>query len=181
MTRQERLEYCNICNHRLFDLKKGIICDLTNDIADFEDSCNNYVVNEKLVTLEKLKDKREYRKVGKVKEKKPKKKHQRKPEKITWNDLWLIIAVSLSTTFIIRLLNYINPLDGSEVLLLIFLIIIIISSLIALKYKEQKPNNYKFINYLKFNILFSLILAITNSTYALFVIHKDITDFFCFL
>ena len=42
MTREERLKFCQICTHQKISYKQGIICRLTNNIADFEVSCDNY-------------------------------------------------------------------------------------------------------------------------------------------
>lgn len=42
MTREEHLKFCRNCDHRILDLQKGIICKLTNDMADFEDYCPDY-------------------------------------------------------------------------------------------------------------------------------------------
>ena len=42
MTREQQLQFCKICkNHRL-DFNRGIICKLTDEPADFEDSCETF-------------------------------------------------------------------------------------------------------------------------------------------
>jgi len=51
MTREERLRYCKVCNHQQFDLKKGVICGLTNERAEFNGICESYSEN----TLQKEK------------------------------------------------------------------------------------------------------------------------------
>lgn len=51
MTREERLQYCKVCNHQQFDLKKGLICGLTNERAEFNGVCESYSEN----TLQKEK------------------------------------------------------------------------------------------------------------------------------
>ena len=48
MTREEQLKYCMICKKQKFDIKHGIVCSLTNQIADFEDSCNYFEEDSKL-------------------------------------------------------------------------------------------------------------------------------------
>lgn len=61
MTREDRLKSCSICKNRKIDLKKGLICSLTDEYADFEGECNNYIhdqkenqkIQEKAVELEK--------------------------------------------------------------------------------------------------------------------------------
>lgn len=42
MTRQEHLNYCSICTKRVYDKKKGILCSLTNEYANFEQKCPDY-------------------------------------------------------------------------------------------------------------------------------------------
>jgi len=39
MTREQHLEFCRICTNRSFNPKKGITCKLTDDIADFNPTC----------------------------------------------------------------------------------------------------------------------------------------------
>ena len=46
MTRNEHLAFCKKCTNRSFDPKKGITCKITNDIADFEDSCKDFSLDE---------------------------------------------------------------------------------------------------------------------------------------
>lgn len=46
MERKEQLELCNICRNKAFDPKKGIICGVTRQYADFDKSCT-YFVSEK--------------------------------------------------------------------------------------------------------------------------------------
>lgn len=42
MKREEQLRFCKICKHQKFDRKDGIICNLTNQPADFEQTCSSY-------------------------------------------------------------------------------------------------------------------------------------------
>ena len=42
MTREEHLSYCKICLNRKMDMKKGLVCNLTNEIADFQETCENF-------------------------------------------------------------------------------------------------------------------------------------------
>ena len=61
LTREERLRVCAICKNRKIDLKKGLVCSLTDEHASFEGECNNYIhdqkeelkIQEKAVELEK--------------------------------------------------------------------------------------------------------------------------------
>ncbi|MBK6963574.1 MAG: toxin-antitoxin system YwqK family antitoxin [Bacteroidales bacterium] len=46
MTRQEQLEFCKKCKHREFNSNQGIICSLTTRVADFDDSCSSFLMDE---------------------------------------------------------------------------------------------------------------------------------------
>ncbi|MGX1928887.1 hypothetical protein [Flagellimonas sp. 2504JD4-2] len=53
MTRAERLEFCTICTNRKKDFQKGLLCGLTNDYAEFENTCDSFDedVTEKNIKL----------------------------------------------------------------------------------------------------------------------------------
>jgi len=40
MTREEHLTFCQICTNQKFDLSRGIVCGLTDAIADFDPTCD---------------------------------------------------------------------------------------------------------------------------------------------
>ncbi len=42
MNRQEQLQFCKVCTNQKFDMQQGIICGLTNAVADFEGTCASY-------------------------------------------------------------------------------------------------------------------------------------------
>jgi hypothetical protein len=42
MTRDEQLEFCKKCTNRKMDFQKGLVCGLTNEKADFEDTCPDF-------------------------------------------------------------------------------------------------------------------------------------------
>lgn len=46
MTRQEQLGFCNKCVSRKFDSNQGIICKLTDRIADFDGNCEKFIQDE---------------------------------------------------------------------------------------------------------------------------------------
>ncbi len=46
MTRDEQLAFCNKCTNRKMDLQKGMICSITNEKADFEESCKDFERDE---------------------------------------------------------------------------------------------------------------------------------------
>lgn len=43
MTLKENLEFCKVCKNRKSEKAKGIICGLTNELADFESTCNFFM------------------------------------------------------------------------------------------------------------------------------------------
>ncbi|MBV6645632.1 MAG: toxin-antitoxin system YwqK family antitoxin [Cyclobacteriaceae bacterium] len=42
MTREEHLVFCRQCHNRKFDPQQGLVCSLTDKIADFEDACESF-------------------------------------------------------------------------------------------------------------------------------------------
>lgn len=56
MTREQRLEFCNKCTNRAFNPKSGVTCKLTGALADFENSCESFQLDnqrEKEIELKK--------------------------------------------------------------------------------------------------------------------------------
>lgn len=45
MTRDEHLKYCTICTKRKFDSKKGVVCSLTQEYANFETTCPDFYLD----------------------------------------------------------------------------------------------------------------------------------------
>ena len=46
MTREEHLVFCKKCLNRKFDPDQGLVCKLTNQIADFEENCKDFERDE---------------------------------------------------------------------------------------------------------------------------------------
>lgn len=46
MIRDEMLKFCKVCRNREVDLKRGMICKLTGEYADFSENCPNYDYDE---------------------------------------------------------------------------------------------------------------------------------------
>lgn len=40
------LKFCSVCKNRKMDLKRGLVCKLTGEYADFSDRCTNYDYDE---------------------------------------------------------------------------------------------------------------------------------------
>lgn len=56
MTRVEHLKFCSICIHQKDGMRKGIICGLTNQVADFEENCDSFVEDAEVANQLKLKE-----------------------------------------------------------------------------------------------------------------------------
>jgi len=54
MERSEQLLFCEKCINRKMDLKRGIICGLTDNYADFNNECDDYLYDEKVEKNESL-------------------------------------------------------------------------------------------------------------------------------
>ena len=52
MTREEQLKYCKICNHKKLDIKQGLICKLSGEKADFQNTCQYFEKSEEAKKLE---------------------------------------------------------------------------------------------------------------------------------
>lgn len=46
MNREEHLCYCKVCDHRKMDFKRGIVCGLTNEYANFDPTCDQFSGSE---------------------------------------------------------------------------------------------------------------------------------------
>lgn len=44
--KEEMLKFCKICKNRKIDLKRGLVCKLTGEYADFSDRCTSYDYDE---------------------------------------------------------------------------------------------------------------------------------------
>ena len=43
MNREHHLKYCTICHNRTMDMKRGLVCSLTGELANFQNECIDYV------------------------------------------------------------------------------------------------------------------------------------------
>ncbi|RXP54517.1 rhomboid family intramembrane serine protease [Lutibacter sp. HS1-25] len=59
MTRERQLEYCKVCKNQKFEINQGIICNLTNQKADFENECKKFEIDEQKVETNKEKGENE--------------------------------------------------------------------------------------------------------------------------
>lgn len=162
MTRQEQLKYCSTCQLKKFNPQKGIICSLTDDIANFEDTCPDYLVDEKIIALER------YKKES-IGVKKKKKKKARIPEKFTSHDFYLLTAISLITVFFLRLMVY-SEFTYEHRNFSVYLYLLVFTSIsVALLLRKKELKRYAVFGDLKFKIVFSVLLTILNVVYIIIV------------
>jgi len=64
MTREEHLSYCKICLNRELDIKQGLICTLTANLASFKESCHNF--KEDAIIKKQLDESSNYQEVESV-------------------------------------------------------------------------------------------------------------------
>jgi hypothetical protein len=51
MTNEEKLMFCKKCLNRKMDLKKGLVCNLTNEKPIFEKECPDFRLDEKVIEV----------------------------------------------------------------------------------------------------------------------------------
>ena len=54
MTREQHLKFCKKCTNRRLDMKVGLLCNLTGEMADFENECKSFKLDESVI--EKIDD-----------------------------------------------------------------------------------------------------------------------------
>ena len=54
MERTEHLKFCSICMHQKDGRRKGIICGLTDGIADFEGTCDSFTEDPEIIEQLKI-------------------------------------------------------------------------------------------------------------------------------
>lgn len=52
MTREEHLEFCRVCTNKKLNRKVGLVCSLTDQIADFEMECSNFKKDDLALQVE---------------------------------------------------------------------------------------------------------------------------------
>ncbi|MCC7454193.1 MAG: hypothetical protein IT222_08515 [Crocinitomix sp.] len=55
MEREKQLEFCKQCSHRKMNFKVGLLCGLTDKMADFEIACPDFV-EDPIIKEQRLKD-----------------------------------------------------------------------------------------------------------------------------
>ena len=49
MTREEHLKFCKKCTHRELDMKIGLVCDLTSQVANFNNECPSFELDKDVI------------------------------------------------------------------------------------------------------------------------------------
>jgi len=161
MTRQERLEYCKICNNKSFSPNRGIICAITDNVATFEHTCQSFLLDEKIKSLQEY-QKRQGTYIDKVVEK-------RIPEKITSDDMYLLTGFALINTFCLQIARLMDIARSGN--WHIALLVLTFASLALLLRKKEK-RHYAILGDMKFKTIYSIILTLINYIYLLLVSHS---------
>lgn len=51
-----QLNTCKVCDNISYDINKGIVCSVTNDIAAFDKKCTNYSKSMEFLTMDSIKN-----------------------------------------------------------------------------------------------------------------------------
>ena len=51
MTREQHLEFCQKCTNRKMDFQKGLVCNLTNELATFENECLDFYLDDSVSSI----------------------------------------------------------------------------------------------------------------------------------
>ena len=71
MTREQHLKFCEKCTNRRLDMKVGLLCNLTGEMADFEDECKYFKLDEAVIEkIDNTKEVEHTNVLGKLSEKK---------------------------------------------------------------------------------------------------------------
>lgn len=56
MEKVHQLNTCKVCNNISYNIERGIVCSVTNDIAAFDKKCSNYSKSIEILTMDSIKD-----------------------------------------------------------------------------------------------------------------------------
>lgn len=171
MTRQEQLKLCKTCLKRRFSTKKGVVCSLTDEKADFDVICKDYDRDENVIVQEPVIEVKRKRK-----EKRKKTKREKVREVITRDDLFLILGFVLANVLIIRIILYFSLGYISTRNFIIFLVLTLLSISLALLFRDKKVKAYRFFGNLKFKLLYTLIFTFVHILFVLFTKSVDYID-----
>ena len=173
MTRKEQLEFCKICQKQKFDLKKGIVCSITNEQATFENECPNFELDDKIKALETYKKDIEIEKKQKQSKPKIKKYKIRIKEQFIEEDWFLLLGFALLGTFMMRLIIYANFNYSSSGISLYFYLVVFIVTIVAVLIRKSKQDRNWFFSDIKFKLLLASLVAVFNLIYVLTIYGND--------
>ena len=160
MTREERIQFCKVCENKQLDFKEGLSCKLTGNHADFEDECIDF----KLI---------QGKKVVKKKSREKSIKEIITNEKITKKDLYIILAFSFFLTFLFRFFQYSGII---ETIIFYFFPLVYISfcCISVLRYKSRKKIH--FLEDIKYRLIYSFLFIVINDLYKYLVYDRNEFD-----
>jgi antitoxin component YwqK of YwqJK toxin-antitoxin module len=160
MNRSDQLKYCTTCLNKKFNPLKGLVCGLTEEIADFDPKCNDYKPDGSPASQKLLQPVRiiTYNPVTKPAVRK-------KFEKITIKDIIQIISIVIPVVLLLRLNNYIYSYSNSFWGDLNFIFTIVASSILLLLLREKKIINYSWQNTALYIVIFTFLIPIFNLIY----------------
>lgn len=168
MTREEQLRFCKRCLNRAFSPQKGIICNLTSERATFDDNCNDFLVDESApVRANPLI----------IKDNKPKPVKVKKPEVLSRDDVYMLLAISALSVFFVRFFFYSFNLYHGGFGIFSFSVTFLFSLILALILRKREQPGFRFLGDLKFKMLYILITAGLNLFYDGFVFGSSTTYF----
>ncbi|PKP21745.1 MAG: hypothetical protein CVU05_06100 [Bacteroidetes bacterium HGW-Bacteroidetes-21] len=171
MLRKDQLKYCTTCLNKKFNPQKGVICKLTDDIANFDPSCQNYqpdgtpsskIVSQITQPLLKVEE------VPTI----PIKKTEVK-EKFSLKDLQLILAVAFPTVFFIRLSTYANFYSNDVYSGLMVILILTAGALVSNLLRKNYILKYSINHNTIYIVVFSLSVALINLIYIILGIENS--------
>ena len=140
MTRKEQLFFCKKCIHRKNNIQKGIICELTNESANFTDKCSDFILDEdaKTVSTNSIRPNKERADIA---------------IKLIWLVMLIEIISAISSFFQYKLLNEVN--DGGfvseqaanandtreQIIAIVYLIVFIISGITFIQWFRRAYYN----------------------------------------
>lgn len=122
MTREERIEYCKICQNRRLDLKKGLVCKLTGEYADFNSYCENFTVDKMEMEYSDIKEKM-------------KKEERKESFRSIIREEWTWILIPYVVFLVVPLFFTLQPLVKS---IIITAAVLVIADIIIMRRLEKK-------------------------------------------
>lgn len=116
LTRSEYVKICQSCQKSSFDSKKGVVCSLTNEHANFEGTCPDYSADEKSIKraerVEKMYEEENISSVYNQPSHNPSSTYKNSSSKTVWNKgfiggllmliggiVWIVVGLAINRIF----------------------------------------------------------------------------------